>query len=136
MKSFCSNCKKHYVVIAYNQKDKEKMVLLIFDRYSDTIPLVRDFSDVKIKDLLGSDFETYNGWYPYLWVEYMGSPISLLLDINSHAGSYSLGPTWCYYLVCFLKDGFVSGEDFNSVFGFVYRDRFSQVINWDNKHQK
>jgi hypothetical protein len=136
MKNFHLNCKRYYVVVAYRRVGNEEKVVLLFDRYSDAISVVRDFSKVSIKDLLGSDFETYNGWYPYLWVEYMGSPISLLLDVSSHVGIDSLSPTWCHYLICFLKDGFISEEYLGSIFGFVYRDKFSQIINWDSNLQK
>jgi hypothetical protein len=133
MKNFYLSCKRYYVVVACHKGGNEEKVVFLFERYSDAISLIRDFSYRKIRSLLGSDFEAYNSWYPYLWVEYMGHPICLFSDIDSHAGNYSLGPTWCYYLVCFLKYGYFPDENeyFDFVFGLAYRDKFSQIIHWD-----
>jgi len=133
IKSFHSNCKKHYIVIAYPLSNKEEKVLFTFDRYCDAISLLRDFGYSKIRNLLGSDFETYNSWYPYLWVEYMDHPISLLSEVGSHMGSHFLGPVWCDYLLSFLRNGFVCSDSFKSVFGCVHKGKFSRIINWDSK---
>jgi len=133
VRSFSSNCKKYYVIVAHRHGNVEEKVLLIFDRYSDAIFILRDFSRVRLRSLLGSDFETYNSWYPYVWVEHMAHPISLLSEIGSHAGNHLLGPPWCEYFLCFLRDGFVEHYYSSSVFGFVYRDKFSQIINCNSK---
>jgi len=131
IRSFSSGCKKHYVIVAHRHGNVEERVLLIFDRYSDAIFILRDFSRVRLRSLLGSDFETYNSWYPYVWVEHMAHPISLLSEIGSHAGNHLLGPPWCEYFLCFLRDGFVENYYSSSVFGFVYRDKFDQIIYYN-----
>jgi len=131
VRSFSSNCKKYYVIVAHRHGNVEEKVLLIFDRYSDAVFTLRDFSRVRLRSLLGSDFETYNSWYPYVWVEYMSHPISLLSEIGSHVGNHSLGPAWCEYFLCFLRDGFVENYYSSSVFGFVYRDKFSRIIYYN-----
>ncbi len=132
MKS-CLDCKRYYVVIACrsgsDDEDSEK-VLLLFDRYSDATSMARDYGHRKIKSLLGADFVRCSSWYPYLWVEHMGHPISLLLDIDSHSGSYSVGPSWCYYLTCFLRDGYVKYVSYSSLFGFVFEDHFAKIIHY------
>ena len=131
VRSFSSNCKKYYVIVAHRHGNVEEKVLLIFDRYSDAVFTLRDFSRVRLRSLLGSDFKTYNSWYPYVWVEYMSHPISLLSEIGSHVGNHSLGPAWCEYFLCFLRDGFVENYYSSSVFGFVYRDKFSRIIYYN-----
>ena len=131
IRSFSSGCKKHYVIVAHPRGNTEEKVLLIFDRYADAISILRDFSGVKLKILLGRYFETYNSWYPYVWVEHMAHPISLLSEIGSHAGNHLLGPPWCEYFLCFLRDGFVENYYSSSVFGFVYRDKFDQIIYYN-----
>jgi len=133
IKSFYSSCKKHYVVIAHRSGNIQEKVLLIFDLYSDAISVLRDFNYTNIRRILGSDFQTFNGWYPYVWVEYMGHPISLLSEIGSHARSYVMGSAWCEYFICFLRDGFLESDSFSSLFGFVHKDKFSRIINLNSK---
>jgi hypothetical protein len=133
MRNFYLNLRKHYVVIARRKGDNEEKVALLFDSYSHAVYVSRYFRYTEASDLTGKDFEAYNSWYPYVWVEHMGRPICLFSDISSYAGSYSLGRNWCYYLTCFLRDGFIPNENLASVFGFVYRDKLSKIIHCDSQ---
>jgi hypothetical protein len=137
IRGFYSNYKKYYVTIAHRSispdEDDEK-VPFVCGSYSDAISLSREYSyeeGGEISRLLGKDFKPYN-WYPYLWIESMNHPISLFSQVSSYTGSYSLGPEWCRYLLCFLRDGFVPCDSvyFDSVFCFVQKDKFRQVIHW------
>jgi len=133
IRSFYSNCKKYYVVIANRQisgKGEGERVAITFDRYSDAVSVSRDFSRTKIVRLLKDDFKCHNAWYPYLWIEYMNHPISLLGDISTYNSSYQLGSAWCDLFLCFLKDGFVRDVCFNSLFGFIKKDNFSQIVHY------
>jgi len=135
IKGFYSNYKKCYVVIAHRPTSVDDgigdMVLFVCDRYSDALPLARNYQYGDVSRLLGSDFKPYNGYHPYLWVEYMNHPISLFAEIGTYTGSYELAPAWCYYLCCFLKDGFIKDVYFSSVFGSVHKDKFRQTIHWN-----
>jgi len=136
IKNFYSNCKKCYVVIAHRpfstDEDDEK-VLFVCDRYSDALPLARNYQYRDVSRLLGNDFKPYNGYHPYIWIEYMNHPISLFAEFSTYTGSYELGIAWCHYLFCFLRDGFIKDVCFGSVFGFVHRDKFRQIIHWNTQ---
>jgi len=129
MKNFYSNLRKHYVVVVSSKGNNEEKVAILFDRYSLAAYVSRYFWSTSFCDLLEGDSKVHNRFYPYVWIEYMGHPILLFSEISSHADYYRLGSDWCYYLVCFLRDGFIPTEDLSSVFGFVYRDKFSQIID-------
>jgi hypothetical protein len=116
------------VVVARSEDDNEEKVAFIFDNYSEAAYVSRYFRITEFSDLLGGNFKVDNNWYPYLLVEYMGHPICLFSVISSYVGYYSLGSDWCYYLVCFLKSGFIPEENLSSVFGLVYEDKLSQII--------
>jgi len=128
MKNFYSKIRRHYVVVASRKEDNEEKVAFLFDNYSEAAYVSRYFRSTEFRDLLEGYFEVRNAWYPYLWVEYMDHPVCLFSVISSYSGCYSLGSDWCYYLVCFLKSGFIPGENLSSVFGLVYRDRLSQIF--------
>ena len=128
MKNFYSKIRRHYVVVASRKEDNEEKVAFLFDNYSEAAYVSRYFRSTEFRDLLAGNFEVLNAWYPYLWVEYMGHPICLFSVISSYSGCYSLGSDWCYYLVCFLKNGFIPEENLSSVFGFVYKDKLSQIF--------
>ena len=137
IKGFYLNCKKCYVVIVYRKisgNEEDEKVAVIFDRYSDAISALRDFRQTKIRRLLGNDFESCikscNSWHPYIWVDYVNHPISLLGKISSYNRSYELGAAWCDFFLCFLKDGFVRDGYFNSLFGFIQKENFSQIIHY------
>jgi hypothetical protein len=128
MKSFYSNFRKYYVVVARRKDDNEEKIGFLFDNYSKAAYVLRHSLSKEFRDPLAGDFEVCNDWYLYLWVEYMGHPICLFSVISSYSGYYSLGSDWCYYLVCFLKNGFIPEENLSSVFGFVYKDKLSQIF--------
>jgi len=136
MRSFYSNCKKYYAVIAHRSTSTDRHdenVLILFDRYSDAISLAREYDYGKVRSLLGSDFKPYyKSWYPHICVDHMGHPICLFADIDSYANSYSLGSNWCYYFLRYLRNDFDSSISFNSCYGFIQRDKFSQIVCWDS----
>ena len=132
IKNFYSKIRRRYVVVASRKEDSEEKVAFLFDNYSEAAYVSRYFRSSEFRDLLAGNFEVRNAWCPYLWVEYMGHPICLFSVISSYSGCYSLGPDWCYYLVCFLKNGFIPEENLSSVFGFVYKDKLSRVF-YSNK---
>ena len=137
IEGFYSDHKKYYVVIAHRpvppDEDDEK-VLFACDSYSDAISLARECGyeeNGEISRLLGEGFKPYN-WYPYIWIESMNHPISLLSQVSSYIGRYSLGSEWCHCLLLFLRGGsFLCDFDcLNSVFGFIQKDKFRQVVHW------
>ena len=73
---------------------------------------------------------------PFLWIESMDRPISLLATIRTRHGSYGLGHAWFWNFRCFLKYSIVKPScsfltDYGLVhcpFGFVYKDRFSRIV--------
>ena len=132
IKNFYSKIRRRYVVVARHKGDNEEKVAFLFDNYSEAAYVSRYFRSTAFRDLLEGDFEVCNGWYPYLWVEYMGHPILLLSVISSYVRYYLLGSDWCCYLVCFLRNGFIPEENLSSVFGFVYKDKLSRVF-YSNK---
>ena len=131
IRSFYSTCKKHYVVVAHRCGNIDEKVLVVFDRYSDSLLLLRDYNYTRIRSLLGDAFQTYSSWYPYVWIEHIGHPISLFSEVSSHVGNYPLGPSWCQYFLCFLKDDVVRDVCFSSIFGFVLKDdiNFKKIIH-------
>ena len=136
IKAFYSNCKRYYVVIANRSipdNEEDEKVAITFDRYSDAATVLRDFTRTKLLSLLKGDFVCRGGWYPYVWVEYMDHPISLLGGTSSYTTRYELGPTWCHYLLCFLRDGFVGDVPFSSVFGFIQTDKFSRIVHYQEQ---
>jgi hypothetical protein len=133
IKTFYSNCKRYYVVIANRSvpdNEEGEKVAITFDRYSDAVTVLRDFTRTKLLSLLKGDFTCGGGWYPYVWVEYMNHPISLLGGTSSYDRRYELSPEWCRYLLCFLRDGFVGDDSFGSVFGFIQTDKFSRIVHY------
>jgi hypothetical protein len=135
MRNLYSKCKRYYVAVvdrSISGEGNREEAVIVFDRYSDAIDLMR-MRPRKILELVGSGFVLQNRWYPYLWVEYMNHPVCLLGEIRSHAGIYSLGSTWCYYLVCFLRDSSVKFTYMSSVFGFVFSDRFSKIVYYRDR---
>jgi hypothetical protein len=137
---FYSSCKKHYVVLAERKTGTDvgnrERVMVVFDRYSDAIALIRGYSDSGLKELLGRDFVVVNGWYPYVWVEYMGNPICLFFELSVFSGTYNLGRHWSRYFVGLLRDGYIEGVSFASPFSFftsACEREFSRVIWYDKQ---
>jgi hypothetical protein len=140
IKNFYMNCKKYYAAVACGSSssnaDSEngETALITFNSYSDAIRTLRYDSKKKIWDLLGGKFKLYNTWYAYIRMEYMNHPICLLGEISSHVGSYSLGMEWCYYLVSFLRNGFVASISLTSYFDFIHihRNESNKIVHYDS----
>ena len=138
IRGFYQNFKKYYVVILRRQIsddiEEDEKAAMIFDLHSDAVSVLNAFNYPKMARFLGEFFTPYS-WRPYLWVEYMKHPISLLGEISRYEGSYELGPAWCHYLLCFLKDSVVRDVCFSSIFGFVLKDdiNFKKIIHVKNR---
>lgn len=135
IKAFCSSLKRQYAIIAHTRlplnEDREK-VLILFDRYSDALPLIADCGYDKIKGLLGEKFKTFNVLHPYLLVDYMGHPICLLSKVSSYTAKYLLASDWCRWFLCFLRGSLCQKDPSSSAFVFMQEKWFRKVIRYDD----
>ncbi len=121
--AFVQKYKSVYYLSGTSSKFEKGFFLLIFDRLSDAVKVLRRTLEVfrKVFDLLGADFCFYQTKSVYSLIEYMYNP-------NALFAKGSLGWKWCHaFLDCLIK-GVVDASEVSS--GFLVGER-AEIVRWE-----
>ena len=103
--------------------------MIVFNNYSDAIRAIRSYTSF-VKNVLGSDFRTHNWWYPYIRIDYLKHPISLLGQARTHSVNFIIGKSWSRHFVHILVDG-CPDDDIRNDNGFFLVNYYNRVLHWD-----